>query len=269
MNRSRFLFACYYWGYCLLLPSGIIQLDGVHGFAPIARSSPRGLLLEPMILSRHAPRQLPTPQSSTTTELHVITPDAATLSVILRGGAEAALNLSREGLKLQSTATYSTITALIMNASLRLYTSQKFNTKPDANGNRPRLVCMLESLFTASTTLCIICGTYTAVLFNILGIYSKEALGVGNEAGYLAFQYATAMFRKWGFRSFLVTCLSFVICFLASVVEKTSNEDRVGQAILVASIILALIGVFKINAVLTLATKYIYTAEVRAAHHIA
>jgi hypothetical protein len=201
---------------------------------------------------------------------HVLSPIAATAASMLRGGAkEIALNLGHEGLKMQSMATYSTITALIMNASLRLYTSQKFNIQLDADGKRPRRIQWLESIFTASTILCIVCGVFTAVLFNILGIYSKEALGMGNESGYLAFRDATAVFRKWGFRAFMLTAVSFVTSFLTSVVEKTSNEDFTGQVILVASIILAMVGVFHIHTVLTLATKYIYTAAAMAENHIA
>jgi len=188
----------------------------------------------------------------------------------LRGGAiEAVFDLGRENLKLQSMATYSTITALVMNASLRLYTSQKFEIDVDEHGNRPKRVKTMESVFTASTILCIVSGMFTAVLFNILGIYSREALGMGNESGYMAFTAATAIYRKWGFRAFLTTCLSFVTSFVLSIVEKTSNEDRVGQYILIASIILLMFSVYHLQTVLALATKLIYTPEFKALHKIA
>lgn len=205
--------------------------------------------------------------------------------LLLRGGgsiheastAALALNLGREGWKLQSMGTYSTITALVMNASLRLYTSQKFTTPP--RHENARLVRILESIFTASTVLCIVSGTFTAVLFNILGIYSKEALGMGNEVGYAAFTKATALYRKWGFRAFLTTCLCFVTTFLTSVYEKTlshhhhdkslSPRDWVGQGILVVSIFLAIMGTVHIQKVLAMATRYIYTPEACAANHIA
>jgi hypothetical protein len=158
---------------------------------------------------------------------------------------------------------------LILNASLRLYTSQKFEVKGDANGERPRVLHLLESIFNASSTLCILCGLFTAVLFNVLGIYSRAALGLGHDTGYVTFQTMTAIYRKWGFRTFLITCLSFVISFLASVFEKTSNEDRLGQAIVVSSIILAFFGVFHIHAVLRIASEVIYTPALKASHHIA
>jgi hypothetical protein len=199
------------------------------------------------------------------------------VATTVRGGAatatttaaQALFDLGRENLKLQSMATYSTITALVMNASLRLYTSQKFEMEVDERGNRPRRIKWLETFFTASTILCVISGMFTTVLFNILGIYSKEALGMGNESGYIAFVAATAMYRKWGFRAFLTTCLTFVTSFVMSIVEKTSKEDRVGQLILVASTILLAFGVFHLQTVIALATEFIYTPEFKSLNHIA
>ena len=179
------------------------------------------------------------------------------------GGAQLALNMSRESYKLQSMATYSTITALIMNASLRLYTSQKFAKTQD---NRTR---WCENLFQACTTLCIISGAFTAVLFNILGIYSKECLGLQNDAGYLAFSTATAIFRKWGFRCFLTTCMGFVGSFLLSVYERSLGEKELGKWVLVGSIILTLMAGYHIQTVLHLATKLIYTPEFCQKNHIA
>ena len=164
------------------------------------------------------------------------------------------ISLGREAYNLQSMAAYSTVTALIMNASLRLYTSQKFSQESK----------IPSALFTAATTLCIISGIYTAVLFNVLGIYSKESLGMGNDIGYIAFQQATAVYRKWGFRSFLATCISFVGGFMLSVfgnVTEGGSEvaNGVDKLILGGSIILTLLGAFQIKVILNLATRYIYS----------
>jgi hypothetical protein len=173
--------------------------------------------------------------------------------------------MGREAYKLQSMATYSTITALVMNACLRLYTSQRFAKHPTLKTTR-----WCEHLFTASTTLCIIGGVFTAVLFNILGIYSKECLGLGNTAGYLAFQAATALYRKWGFRTFLMTAMSFTCSFLLSVYEKVREGGAdIGRWVILGSIVLTLFAGFHIQAVLRLATQYIYTPDFKALHKIA
>jgi hypothetical protein len=177
---------------------------------------------------------------------------------LLRGGAASVINLSREGYYLQTLATYGTVTALIMNAALRLYSSTKFPKKEKGTKSTK----YLNSLFTAITSLCIISGAFTAVLFNILGIYSKSALGMVNEEGYLAFRAATQIYAKWGFRSFLTTCVSFVGSFLLSLYARIKTEgDQLGKVVLIGSILLALLGAYHIREVLALATKYIFTPE--------
>ena len=188
------------------------------------------------------------------------------VEVTSKAAASMLLDMGRESYKLQSMAVYSTITALVMNACLRLYTSQKFAKHPITKTTR-----WCEFVFTAFTTLCIIGGTFTAVLFNILGIYTKECLGMHNDSGYLAFQAATAIYRKWGFRTFLMTCLSFVGSFLLSVYEKVREEGstRVATFIMVGSIVLALLAGFHIQMVLRMATQFIYTPDFKALHKIA
>jgi hypothetical protein len=82
----------------------------------------------------------------------------------------------------------------------------------------------------------------------------ESLLGLRKDQGYyLAFQAATAVYRKWGFRSFLTLCwlvLRYVASFLVSAYQRTTEEDRVGQAILVASVLLTLFGAFHIQIVL-------------------
>lgn len=217
----------------------------------------------PLSAAHRSPRTAQ-PAVIATAALHALNP-----ATICRGGVvNAAFDLGRESYKLQSMATYSTITALVMNACLRLYTSQKFaRTTDEATGQkRPRTP---EYVFQALAVLCIVSGVFTALLFNILGIYSKESLGLANHAGYLAFRDATAQYRKNGFRAFLTTCVSFVGVFGLSVWERTKEGDRKGQVILVGSIVLALLGAYHIHAVLRLATKFIYTPENCAINHIA
>ena len=185
--------------------------------------------------------------------------------------ADAMLDMSRERYKLESMATYSTITALIMNACLRLYTSQKFAKDPETGATR-----WVQHVFSLLSIVCIVSGAFTAVLFNILGIYSKESLGMQNDMGYMAFQAATAIHRKWGFRTFLSTCLSFVGSFLLSVYERAQagSKDKKflqsrGLWIFAIAVLLTGLAAFHIQHVLSLATELIYTQEYKAKHLIA
>jgi hypothetical protein len=205
-----------------------------------------------------------TAKTQSNTQLQALSATVSTAAVaLLRGGATASiLNLSREGYYLQTLATYGTVTALIMNAALRLYSSTKFPKRKDETKQQTDMVKYMNSLFTAITSLCIISGAFTAVLFNILGIYSKSALGMVNEEGYLAFRAATQVYAKWGFRSFLTTCVSFVGSFLLSLYARIKSEDdKLGRAVLIGSIIVASLGAYHIRQVLCLATEFIFTPE--------
>jgi hypothetical protein len=146
-----------------------------------------------------------------------------------------------------------------MNASLQLYLGIKFLKNPTTG--KPTKAA---ALFTAITALSVISGAFTAILFNILVIFSKESLCMTNDQGYLAFQVATAVYRNWGFHSFLTLCWFYVVSFLLSVYQRTTKEDRRGQAILVASVLLTLFGAFHIQMVLNLATELIFTPEFMA-----
>lgn len=234
----------------LLLVLVVVESFLAHGFSPVVSSV------------HHLPSVVRTPFQTSPSVIHS---SSTQLQVVSSAAASVVLDMGREAYKLQSMATYSTITALVMNACLRLYTSQRFARHPTTKNAR-----WCENLFTLSTTLCIIGGVFTAVLFNILGIYAKECLGLGNTAGYLSFQAATAIYRKWGFRTFLMTALSFICSFLLSVYEKTQEGDAdIGRWVIVGSIVLTLFAGFHIQAVLSLATQFIYTPDFKALHKIA
>jgi len=205
-------------------------------------------------------------------------PPVNNVLALIRGGGGAAtatsviVDFQRESLLLQGLATYGTITALIMNASLRLFTSVKF--KKEQN----KIVC---NTFNIATALCIISGAFTAILFQLLTIYSKSALGHSNDAGYLAFKAATRELRFWGFRCFLTEMISFVVSFMASLYnllwdnarrrEKTSSGSdfgskaaltRTGNFIFGGSVILIVAGLYQIRSVLVLAAEHIYSMQI-------
>jgi len=232
--------------------------SGVTGFAPTARS----LISRSSPIPQHQAMILPT-NPRTTTQCRSAIMELGSLK-LLRGGAEkAVMNLSMESYKLQSMATYSTITALIMNACLRMYTSQKFPKNKDDSSKKS----LLEFAFTACTTGCVLSGVFTAVVFNLLGIYSKEAIGMGNNAGYIAFRNATHVFRQLGFRCFLFTCLSFIGSFGISVWEKCRRQQR-GFVFFALSTVSVLVGAYHIQVILNLATEHIYTPEFCAKNSI-
>jgi hypothetical protein len=179
----------------------------------------------------------------------------------LRGGqvashaAAAAFDMSRESYAIAELATYGTLTALVMNTALRLWTSTKFKKEQSPIVSHGFIVCK---------TLCVISGVFTVILFQLLCIYSKSVLSF-----HVAFKTATAIYRKWGFRCFLMELSTFMFSFLLSLyntvwMEAREHDDkelyqRVGTYIVMGSAVLLLLGAFHIHCVLDLATKHIFT----------
>mmetsp|Transcript_27830 Transcript_27830/g.75721 ORF Transcript_27830/g.75721 Transcript_27830/m.75721 type:complete len:156 (-) Transcript_27830:1917-2384(-) len=148
----------------------------------------------------------------------------------------------------------------------RSFTSTKFHTKQ----NR-----IVRNAFYISTVLCIMSGAFTAILFQLLTICSKSALGISNDEGYLAFKAATGTFRHIGFQCFLMEMIAFVVSFVvhlynalwtnARELEKAKGGEpkakltRIGKGIFGGSLLLSLAGVYGIHKVLTLAGQHIFS----------
>jgi len=176
--------------------------------------------------------------------------------MMFRGGggaaAAAAIDMAREGHNLTTMASYGVVTALVMNSALRLYTSTKFKS------NVKRFDSVLPCVFYFLEALCIVSGVYTAVSFQLLGIYSRTAIGMGNMEGYVAFRAATAIYRKWGFRCFLTSLFSFMGCFMASFYNRMSEYGRAGKSIFAVAACLAIAGSCEIFSILQLSSKIVF-----------
>ena len=160
-----------------------------------------------------------------------------------------------------------------MGAALELYCSTYFPKKrTDVQRGKSSksnyYVSCMKSLFTGAISLCILNGVFTVVLFKLLTIYLNRCLSLGNYVAYTSFRTATASYAKWGFRSFLTSCTSFVVSFCLSLYSKiltnasASEEEDGGQPgsrfILTASIMLAIFASYHIQQILGLATNFIF-----------
>ena len=111
-------------------------------------------------------------------------------------------------------------------------------------------------------------GVFTAILFQLLTIYGKTALGMGNDGGYIAFKSASRMFRIWGFRSFLVEMTAFIVSFMSHLYNTLWDNARqhdsksalttTGKLIMSGSVILMLSGLSCVRAVLNLASQLVF-----------
>ena len=131
-------------------------------------------------------------------------------SLISRGGA-AALDLGRTKLRLEGLHQYGVVTALLMNASLRL-----FSMTPKKLDNDGSLQDKAKVFFTAAVATTVVFSAYTVIVFSLLGLYSKRALGLGEDAAFVEFFQATTMIRESGFNAFILALVSFKSSFVLS-----------------------------------------------------
>ena len=73
-----------------------------------------------------------------------------------------------------------------------------------------------------SIIICILSAVYTTLVFSLIVLYSKTALGLGLDSQFMTFFSATSFFRDSGFRSFISALVSFQISFICSVFLSTS-----------------------------------------------
>lgn len=194
----------------------------------------------------------PNPTSSWATEA---APGLLSAASHLRGGAvpNFVLDMAKESHYLDVMASYGVLTVLILNSALRLYTSTHFKRNPSKKND-----WMSPNLFLLCSGICVITGAFTGVMFQLLGIYHKSALGMGNPAGYAAFKAATMCYRRLGFHTFLTCLASFVGAFMISLRNMTKEDERFGDGIFATMAVLTLCGGIILKKVLHLATALIF-----------
>ena len=137
------------------------------------------------------------------------------------GGGSNVFDLTRVRIRLEGLQSYGVVTALLMNAVLRLYSMTPRQLKPGDT----RINNVTKAVFTVFCIISVLCGAYTTVVFSLLGLYSKSAIGMGHDQAFLDFLKATASFRKLAFDAFLTCLLSFKITFVLALFITTTPKD--------------------------------------------
>jgi hypothetical protein len=166
--------------------------------------------------------------------------------------ADTMLDLTRVQMRLEGLQVYATLAALLTNACLELYTNVKEpkeetyedeDNDDDAalkNGTitkeeieqsklvrqrRQRIRNWSVDAFYLCTVVSILSGSYTTVVFGLLSILSKTALGRGLDASFIDFWAESAGIRNSGLESFLMALVSFEVAFLLSLMTKFSAKN--------------------------------------------
>jgi len=144
-------------------------------------------------------------------------------ALLLRGGgAESAFDLTRAKIRLEGLHSYGVVATLMLNVSMRLFSSTPAARKSLVKGETATNAAKI--LFTAAIVGSVVSGLYTTIVFSMLGMYTKTAIGMGKD--YIAFFDATQVIRENAFHSFIISLLSFNTSFILSLFLNYEGEMR-------------------------------------------
>jgi hypothetical protein len=172
-------------------------------------------VLRPTCIAASSSSMLRLPSMTT-----ILTPP---VSLFLRGGGQSTLDLTRVSMRLDGFNSYAIIAALLLNATLKLYCMTPKQIESGGNISKEKVASILFLLFAGTSLLC---TAYSTLVFSLLSLYSKTALGLGQDAAFLEFFAATAVVRKRAFHSLLAALLSFKLCFTASLFIHYDGKMR-------------------------------------------
>jgi hypothetical protein len=146
--------------------------------------------------------------------------------------APVILEMDRVRIRLDGLSSYGVICSLLMNAALRLYSATPKKLESSSDTSSKKLLFsytktdIIKMIFMASTVISISAGSYTTVVFTLLGLYAKTALGLGRDGPFLEFFELTAPYRKLAFDAFVVSLVSFQISFVTSLYLSYDKKLR-------------------------------------------
>lgn len=182
----------------------------------------------------------------------IVPTSTSSLILLTRGGA-AAFDLARTKLRLEGLHQYGVVTALLMNAALRLFSSTPKQLENDGSLQDKAKIC-----FTATVATTVVFSAYTVIVFSLLGLYSKRALGLGHDAAFQQFFHATTFIRESGFHSFLLALMSFKSSFVLSLWLNFKGRMRWWLSGLVLGV--DLVGWYAWSTIMTLANTILFSS---------
>ena len=178
---------------------------------------------------------------------------------IARGGGEfmarqdvSALDIARVRMRLEGLQAYGTLCALLANGCLRLYSV--VNAKDYVNDNAKKYAL---DAFYVFLVISVLSGSYTTVVFTLLALYSKTALGRGYDSQFLQFWAAAADLRESGFEAFLYCLVSFEVAFILSLFLRIEGGRRQRIVVALASAI-AIFSFWRWSRIMMLAAKLLF-----------
>lgn len=183
------------------------------------------------------------------------------VTLLVRGGEAIAatptggpaLDLKRVGIRLDALNSYGVVTALLMNAALRLYSG----TPKTLSRENDKVEQIAQILFVISIGTSVIAGSYTTIVFSLLGLYSKSAIGLGLDAAFVEFFKLTYGIRQLAFTSFILSLISFEASFVLSLFLCYDGPIKWFSA--VASAVAAVVSWNHWRSIMDIAAKFLFS----------
>lgn len=176
-------------------------------------------------------------------------------ALLARGGgaADVPFDLTHVKIRLEGFHAYGVVTTLMLNASLRLFSATPRAKEGLINGETINNAAKI--LFTALIVSSVISGLYTTVVFSLIGMYSKTALGLNKSV--FDFFAATQGIRDNAFHAFIISLISFNSSFILSLFLNYKGEMRWWVAAVAAA--LSLISWWQWNSIIHIASQLIFS----------
>ena len=135
-------------------------------------------------------------------------------SLLVRGGGDDASpipNMERTLIHIDAVNTYPVIAAFLMSIVIDVgfETPKEIKAFPRDCSKRMKAEVLVHNFVTIAysilSTLTLMAFTYSIIVFTIIIIYSKNALGEGHDDAFLAFFTATSTHREFLYRVSIVT----------------------------------------------------------------
>ena len=182
----------------------------------------------------------------------VVAPEVAALA-LRGGGSPQVLDLTRVRIRLEGLQAYGVVTTLLMNAALRLYSG---TPKKLQDGEQAANVAKI--LFAISMGCSVLAGAYSTVVFALLGLYSKSALGLGKDEAFLEFFAETASIRDMGFHAFVIALISFKASFVLSLFLNYGEGKMRWWASGIAAIV-SVLSYYHWSSIMTIAGRLLFS----------
>lgn len=173
--------------------------------------------------------------------------------------ASALLDFDRAALRVEAFGAYAIIAALVMSTAVGVLNEYD----ADANsfkGGRKSVTYWLAVIGAISLGVSVLSGAMTTLIFALIELYLKTALGMGKDAAYLAYLSKTGPHRRAAFSTFLGCIVTFSVGFIIDLSLRLRSNPPLLSTMMVCCVIGCISIARRLNEIMRLATQLIFTS---------